>query len=102
MPIDFNNFLFIPALQNGLEGVQRWIERSPDLDFKDMYGKTPLHISSQSGKLKIIELLLKHGANIESRDGEYKTPLHIAIIRELPIIISPILRPTPLHHGQRI
>ena len=50
---------------------------------KDVQGKTPLHVACEVKKenLEIIELLVKHGADIDTRDGDGFTSLQIAAIR---------------------
>ncbi|KAL8949562.1 MAG: hypothetical protein Q9222_004336 [Ikaeria aurantiellina] len=40
--------------------------------------KTPLHAAAQNGDESMTELLIKHGAHMEAKDGELMTPLHYA------------------------
>ncbi len=42
---------------------------------------TPLHIAVSCGTLESVQLLLDHGANVESRDISKRTPLHDAVMR---------------------
>lgn len=37
---------------------------------------TPLHSAVKSGNLGLVELLIKHGADVEARDAMHNTPLH--------------------------
>jgi len=39
---------------------------------------TPLHYAAAKGQLDVIELLLKHGADVNARDKNGYTPLHAA------------------------
>lgn len=61
-----------------VEVMQFLIDRGFDINFRDKYGKTPLHWSCDMviGSIKVAKCLLKNGANI-NRDGKY-----------LPLIIT--------------
>ncbi|XP_059091061.1 rabankyrin-5-like isoform X1 [Tigriopus californicus] len=52
---------------------------------------TPLHLCCQWGLEKTVQVLLEHGANINYRDVEGKTPLHIAIENSHHPIINLLL-----------
>ncbi|XP_013141938.1 PREDICTED: serine/threonine-protein phosphatase 6 regulatory ankyrin repeat subunit A [Papilio polytes] len=52
---------------------------------------TPLHLCCTWGLSDVIQTLLEHGANINSKDAEGKTPLHIAIENQHAGIISLLL-----------
>lgn len=44
------------------------------------YGITPLHMAATSGSnLEVVKFLLEKGANIESKQLDRKTPLHVAV-----------------------
>lgn len=51
-------------------------------------GQGPLHMASQWGQEHIVQCLVEHQADINARDNEMQTPLHIAITNQHPIIIS--------------
>lgn len=53
---------------------------------------SPLHLCCQWGLEPVVQTLVEHGANINSRDAESKTPLHIAIENQHDAIISLLLR----------
>ncbi|KAJ0173068.1 hypothetical protein K1T71_011244 [Dendrolimus kikuchii] len=53
--------------------------------------QTPLHLCCTWGLTDVIQTLLEHGANINSKDAEGKTPLHIAIENQHAAIISLLL-----------
>ena len=42
-----------------------------------MKGYTALHCSIVSGALKITEKLVKHGADVNARDNDGDTPMHL-------------------------
>ncbi|CAH2259533.1 jg24264 [Pararge aegeria aegeria] len=53
--------------------------------------QAPLHLCCTWGLTEVIQTLLEHGANINSKDAEGKTPLHIAIENQHAAIISLLL-----------
>ncbi|CAG9559103.1 unnamed protein product [Danaus chrysippus] len=53
--------------------------------------QAPLHLCCTWGLTDVIQTLLEHGANINSKDAEGKTPLHIAIENQHAAIISLLL-----------
>jgi ankyrin repeat protein len=40
--------------------------------------KTPLHIAAAEGRVDVAELLVKHGADVNARNNNNSTPLHLA------------------------
>lgn len=52
---------------------------------------SPLHLCCQWGLDSVVQTLVEHGANVNSRDAENKTPLHIAIENQHPTIITLLL-----------
>ena len=49
------------------------------LQVRDYHDNTPLHIAAKMGNVKIINLLLKHGSNIEAINTMDHTPLFLAV-----------------------
>ncbi|KAI1897039.1 hypothetical protein AGOR_G00079010 [Albula goreensis] len=49
------------------------------IDRKDYYGKTPLYWAAYKGERSCVELLLKHGADVNARCKHGSTPLHAAV-----------------------
>eukprot|EP00111_Clytia_hemisphaerica_P018945 TCONS_00056027-protein len=69
------------ACQKGkLKKVKEILERNPtDVNVNaGVFGFTPLHEATSSGRPDIIELLLEKGANVDSKSNGKYTPLHIA------------------------
>ncbi|XP_057341018.1 rabankyrin-5 [Microplitis mediator] len=52
---------------------------------------TPLHLCCQWGLEQVVQTLVEHGANVNARDAEGKTPIHIAIQNQHAEIISLLL-----------
>ncbi|CAH9102986.1 unnamed protein product [Cuscuta epithymum] len=50
-----------------------------DLEAKNMYGETPLHMAAKNGCNETAKMLLSHGAFVEARANNGMTPLHLAV-----------------------
>ncbi|KAB1201629.1 hypothetical protein CJ030_MR0G002603 [Morella rubra] len=50
-----------------------------ELEAKNMYGETPLHMAAKNGCSDAAQLLLAHGAYIEAKANNGMTPLHLAV-----------------------
>lgn len=48
------------------------------IDVKNTTGQTALHIACTKGYKEITEMLIEHQANVEVRDEEGVTPLHVS------------------------
>lgn len=54
-----------------------------EIEAKNMYGETPLHMAAKNGCSEAAQLLLAHGAIIEARANNGMTPLHLAVWHSL-------------------
>ena len=61
------------------EEIQRLLELGADIDIQNYKGKTGLHCASKAGFLKVINLLIENGANVDATDDDGETPLFEAI-----------------------
>ncbi|KAH0955502.1 hypothetical protein HN011_010412 [Eciton burchellii] len=52
---------------------------------------TPLHLCCQWGLEQVVQTLIEHGADVNARDTEGKTPVHVAIQNQHSQIISLLL-----------
>ncbi|XP_065850510.1 protein CfxQ homolog [Euphorbia lathyris] len=54
-------------------------EEKVELEAKNMYGETPLHMAAKNGCNDAARLLLASGASIEAQANNGMTPLHLAV-----------------------
>lgn len=72
-----------PMKNISLELIKQKIENGEDLNQKDeVTGNTLLHIASRSGKIKIVQLLIYNGANVNEPNNSGMSALHYACNRE--------------------
>ena len=59
------------AMSGDMKEITRLLEIGADVNFSNSAGFSPLHVASQEGLLKVVELLLSKGASVHSknRDG---------------------------------
>lgn len=50
-----------------------------ELEPRNMYGETPLHMAAKNGCTEAARLLLAHGAFVEAKANNGMTPLHLAV-----------------------
>jgi ankyrin repeat protein len=63
----------------GKEVSRVLLERGADVDAPDINkGRAPLHQASESGRLGATRVLPKHGVDVNSRDANHATSLHLA------------------------
>ena len=64
--------------------IDQYIKNGGDLDKKGgLNNETVLHLASGGGQNKIVEMLLKAGAEVNSRSDSNNTPLHWASRRDV-------------------
>jgi ankyrin repeat protein len=49
-----------------------------DVNAKNEYGQTLLHVASMEGSIKVARLLIRKGANLEAKDNNGDTPIYHA------------------------
>jgi ankyrin repeat protein len=61
-----------------LRGVELLVERGVDVNAANDGGQTALHIAAQASD-RIVEFLVKHGASLDAKDKQDRTPLDVAL-----------------------
>jgi ankyrin repeat protein len=59
--------------------LQFLLERGADINVRNRFGETPLHLASFNGVLEVVRLLLEHGADEQAKNNDGKTPLQEAV-----------------------
>lgn len=64
-----------------IEKLQNLLELGSDVNAKDIYGNTPLHVALNPNvcNMNLVKLLLKHGASVHNQNNDGQTPLHITV-----------------------
>jgi hypothetical protein len=58
--------------------VELLLARGANVNAKDGYDSTPLHLAAGGGHKEVVELLLAKGANVNAKDRRGQTPLDLA------------------------
>lgn len=77
------------AWRGDLDRVKELVENDPErVRQQDEEGRTPLHLAAEGGNHAVAEYLIARGADVNARDGQKRTALHLAVSRSS--------RPSPL------
>ncbi|KAL0410661.1 UNVERIFIED_CONTAM: protein CfxQ [Sesamum latifolium] len=86
-PVMAQTPLHVSAGYNSIEIVKFLLDwqgpEKVELEAKNMYGETPLHMAAKNGCNEAAKLLLGHGAFVESKANNGMTPLHLAVWHSL-------------------
>ncbi|GGD49364.1 ankyrin repeat domain-containing protein [Pseudoxanthomonas indica] len=64
-----------------LAGVERLLDEDVSLEQQDPRGFGPLHLAALHGLLRVVQRLIRAGADPELRDGLNRTPREVAVMR---------------------
>ncbi|XP_028062184.1 integrin-linked protein kinase 1-like isoform X2 [Camellia sinensis] len=67
------------ANEGDLEGITERLDSGTNVNFKDIDGRTALHVASCQGLPDVVQLLLRRGAKVDVEDRWGSTPLADAI-----------------------
>ena len=85
------NTPFVEAVLNGrINIVEYFIDKIPNLNWKNKLGQTALHAAVFANHIKIVELLLKNKADITVKDINDLTPYHYAYVEKKTEMIKVI------------
>lgn len=79
------------AFFGNTDAMKKHISAKTDLNQKDDYGSTPLHIASTFGKTEVARLLIEGGADLNATSADGSTPLHIAAFYGRTEIVKALL-----------
>jgi hypothetical protein len=85
-----NAALLNSARVGDTSNVKRMIDRGADINFRDQYGDTPLHLAIKNKHPDTAKVLITSGANVNEKGALEDTPLHISIYqneRELATLL---------------
>nr|WP_158987260.1 ankyrin repeat domain-containing protein [Lysobacter panacisoli] len=82
-----------------IAGLQLLIDHEASLDAKDPRGFGPLHLAALHGLLRVVQFLLRAGADPDLRDSLNRTPREIAVMRGFIDIAAEFAPPAP---GQNV
>ncbi|KAH3761631.1 26S proteasome non-ATPase regulatory subunit 10 [Pelomyxa schiedti] len=75
-----NTALQYACSKGHVEIVQKLLAAGAKPSIRDRYGNTSLHRASSSGHLAVVDLLLScRGINVDSKNQNGETPLHVAV-----------------------
>ena len=70
--------LDVAVVRGNTEMVKLFLTHNADVNARDSWGQTPLHIAAINGNVDMAKLLLSHHADIYAKDSNSDTPLHAA------------------------
>ncbi|CAG0925108.1 unnamed protein product, partial [Notodromas monacha] len=83
---------FFVVCRNGREDlVNLLLNFGCDLNARNEFGETPLHVAAAEGQRGIVELLLRKRANTSNCDNTKMTPLHVSVERGHQSIVKMLL-----------
>ena len=78
-----------------LAGLERLLDEDVALDARDPRGFGPLHLAALHGLLKIVQRLLRAGADPDLRDALNRSPREIAVMRGFVDVAAEFVPATP-------
>lgn len=85
---DINYDLLTAVRWGKLIQAKKFIKKGADINFQDHYGRTPLMLAAAQEHLKILQLLIRSGANVKLRDKNNNTILDLASYKTREYLIQ--------------
>ncbi|MGJ7904413.1 ankyrin repeat domain-containing protein, partial [Lysobacter sp. 1R34A] len=82
-----------------IAGLELLLDHDASLDVQDPRGFGPLHLAALHGLLRVVQRLMRHGANPDMRDALNRTPREIAVMRGFIDIAAEFTPPAPGNGG---
>lgn len=60
--------LMFLANEGDLDGIREALDSGADVDFRDIDGRTALHVAACQGYANVVELLMRKGADVDTQD----------------------------------
>ncbi|CAM9598141.1 unnamed protein product [Choristocarpus tenellus] len=67
--------------------------KGANVNCKDYWQRTPLHLASATGNVDLIRFFLQRGADVNTQDVDLRTPLHLACSSGHVIAVKRLTRP---------
>ncbi|KAF3917553.1 Ankyrin-1 [Arthrobotrys entomopaga] len=67
------------AIEGHISCMTALLDAGADLDPRNTWNRTPLHVAARFGHLDAVKLLVERGADIDARRDTQETPLHFAV-----------------------
>jgi len=79
--------IFDAARTGNVERVAEILDAGVDPNVQDIDGhRTPLHFACAHGHKKVVELLVRRGADLSVQDGSEQTPLHQLVMNKMDVL----------------
>ena len=75
-----------------LATLKTLLNQGANINSRNGFGKTSLHLAAQQGYTNMVKELLKRGAFVNPRDRFGMTPLHLAVMQERANIVKELLK----------
>ncbi len=72
----FGGALHVAVQDEQEEIVRAFLSHGANVSFRNRWGQTPLHKTTENGEATVANLLIEGGADVSAKDSKGRTPLH--------------------------